>query len=66
MDSLGIVYDILDGNVNNAFDIIKRPEHGMIVGECHSGMRLTMPKDRKLSRRYPSLEITFASSGFLT
>lgn len=66
MESPEIVYDILDGNVNNSFDIIKRLDHGMIVGECRSGMRLTMPKDRKLSRRYPSLEITFASSGFLT
>ncbi|XP_065133436.1 fibulin-1 isoform X1 [Paramisgurnus dabryanus] len=31
-DSMEIIYDILDGNVNNAFDIIKRREHDMIVG----------------------------------
>lgn len=61
---MDIFYDILDGNINNSFDIIKRLDHSMVVGECRSGMRLTMPKDRKL--RNPSLEITFALSGFLT
>uniref|UniRef100_A0A8C2KQ32 Fibulin 1 n=1 Tax=Cyprinus carpio TaxID=7962 RepID=A0A8C2KQ32_CYPCA len=32
MDSPEIVYDILEGNVQNSFDIIKRLDHGMIVG----------------------------------
>ncbi|RXN34862.1 fibulin-1 isoform X1 [Labeo rohita] len=32
MDSPEIVYDILEGNVQNSFDIIKRVDHGMIVG----------------------------------
>ncbi|XP_067236060.1 fibulin-1 isoform X3 [Chanodichthys erythropterus] len=30
-DSLDIVYDILEGNVQNSFDIVKRLDHGMIV-----------------------------------
>lgn len=49
MDSPEIVYDILEGNVQNSFDIIKRLDHGMIVGECHYGMWLTMPADRRPS-----------------
>nr|O42182.1 RecName: Full=Fibulin-1; Short=FIBL-1; Flags: Precursor [Danio rerio]AAB80944.1 fibulin-1 D [Danio rerio] len=32
MDSPEIVYDILEGNIQNSFDIIKRLDHGMIVG----------------------------------
>uniref|UniRef100_A0AAY5F2S8 Fibulin-1 n=1 Tax=Electrophorus electricus TaxID=8005 RepID=A0AAY5F2S8_ELEEL len=32
VDSPDIVYDIQEGNVQNSFDIIKRFEHGMIVG----------------------------------
>ncbi|ROI37128.1 Fibulin-1 [Anabarilius grahami] len=32
MDSLDIVYDILEGNVQNSFDIVKRLDRGMIVG----------------------------------
>uniref|UniRef100_A0A3B4D1V6 Fibulin-1 n=1 Tax=Pygocentrus nattereri TaxID=42514 RepID=A0A3B4D1V6_PYGNA len=32
MDSPEIIYDILEGNVQNSFDIIKRSEHGMVVG----------------------------------
>ncbi|KAL1248092.1 hypothetical protein QQF64_023468, partial [Cirrhinus molitorella] len=32
MDSPEIVYDILEGNVQNSFDIVKRVDHGMIVG----------------------------------
>ncbi|XP_067292424.1 fibulin-1 isoform X2 [Pseudorasbora parva] len=32
MDTMDIVYDILEGNVQNSFDIIKRLDHGMIVG----------------------------------
>ncbi|XP_062859232.1 fibulin-1 [Trichomycterus rosablanca] len=32
VDSPEIVYDIQEGNIQNAFDIIKRFEHGMIVG----------------------------------
>ncbi|XDV53524.1 hypothetical protein PO909_022002 [Leuciscus waleckii] len=32
MDTPEIVYDILEGNVQNSFDIIKRLDHGMIVG----------------------------------
>ncbi|KAL6474506.1 hypothetical protein MHYP_G00180670 [Metynnis hypsauchen] len=32
MDSPEIIYDILEGNVLNSFDIIKRFEHGMVVG----------------------------------
>lgn len=51
MDTPEIVYDILEGNVQNSFDIIKRLDHGMIVGECHCGMWLTMPADHR-----PSLE----------
>uniref|UniRef100_A0A8C1FRA2 Fibulin 1 n=1 Tax=Cyprinus carpio carpio TaxID=630221 RepID=A0A8C1FRA2_CYPCA len=38
MDSPEIVYNILEGNVRNSFDIIKRLDHGMIVGECHCGI----------------------------
>lgn len=49
VDSPEIVYDILEGNVQNSFDIIKRLDHGMIVGECHYGMWLTMPADRRPS-----------------
>ncbi len=49
MDTPEIVYDILEGNVQNSFDIIKRLDHGMIVGECHYGMWLTMPADRRPS-----------------
>uniref|UniRef100_A0A8C8HSK7 Fibulin-1 n=1 Tax=Oncorhynchus tshawytscha TaxID=74940 RepID=A0A8C8HSK7_ONCTS len=30
--SSDIVFDILEGNVQNSFDIVKRQEHGMIVG----------------------------------
>ncbi|GAA6092440.1 fibulin-1 isoform X1 [Tachysurus ichikawai] len=33
VDSPEIVYDIQEGNVQNSFDIIKRFEHGMIVGD---------------------------------
>ncbi|KAK3558820.1 hypothetical protein QTP86_028744 [Hemibagrus guttatus] len=32
VDSPEIVYDIQEGNIQNSFDIIKRFEHGMIVG----------------------------------
>ncbi|XP_051978847.1 fibulin-1-like isoform X1 [Xyrauchen texanus] len=32
MDSQEIVYDILEGNTQNSFDIVKRLDHGMIVG----------------------------------
>lgn len=49
MDSLDIVYDILEGNVQNSFDIVKRLDHGMIVGECHCGMWRTMPADHRPS-----------------
>lgn len=49
MDTPEIVYDILEGNVQNSFDIIKRLDHGMTVGECHYGMWLTMPADRRPS-----------------
>lgn len=28
-----VKFDILEGNVDNAFDIVKRVEHGMYVGE---------------------------------
>lgn len=38
MDSPEIVYDIQEGNIQNSFDIIKRFEHGMIVGKWHSGI----------------------------
>ncbi|XP_056595280.1 fibulin-1 isoform X2 [Triplophysa dalaica] len=31
-ESMDIFYDILDGNVNNSFDIIKRLDHSMVVG----------------------------------
>lgn len=31
--SSDIVFDILEGNVQNSFDIVKRQEHGIIVGE---------------------------------
>ncbi|XP_051545941.1 fibulin-1-like isoform X2 [Myxocyprinus asiaticus] len=32
MDSPEIIFDILEGNVQNSFDIIKRLDHGMVVG----------------------------------
>ncbi|TSK13429.1 Fibulin-1 [Bagarius yarrelli] len=32
VDSPEIVYDIQEGNIQNSFDIVKRFEHGMIVG----------------------------------
>lgn len=38
VDSPEIVYDIQEGNIQNSFDIIKRSEHGMIVGKWHSGI----------------------------
>lgn len=31
--SYDVKFDILDGNVENAFDIIKRVENGVYVGE---------------------------------
>ena len=33
LGSSDIVFDILEGNFQNSFDILKRFEHGMIVGE---------------------------------
>lgn len=49
VDSPEIVYDIQEGNIQNSFDIVKRLEHGMIVGKWHSGICLTMPYDHKLN-----------------
>lgn len=49
VDSPEIVYDIQEGNIQNSFDIIKRFEHGMIVGKWHSGICLTMPNDHRLN-----------------
>lgn len=49
MDTPEIVYDIQEGNIQNSFDIIKRFEHGMIVGKWHSGICLTMPNDHRLN-----------------
>lgn len=40
LGSSDIVFDILEGNLHNSFDILKRYEHGMIVGEWHSGIHL--------------------------
>ncbi len=33
LGSYDVKFDILEGNVENAFDIIKRVENGMYVGE---------------------------------
>lgn len=33
LGSYDVKFDILEGNVDNAFDIIKRVENGMYVGE---------------------------------
>ena len=45
--SSDIVFDILEGNVQNSFDIVKREEHGIIVGEWKErrseGMQLAKP-----------------------
>uniref|UniRef100_A0A672NYB0 Fibulin-1 n=1 Tax=Sinocyclocheilus grahami TaxID=75366 RepID=A0A672NYB0_SINGR len=43
MDSPEIVYDILEGNVQNSFDIIKRLDHGMIVGVVRQVKSLVGP-----------------------
>ncbi|KAG9335465.1 hypothetical protein JZ751_004594 [Albula glossodonta] len=39
-----IVFDILDGNGQDAFDIIKRYEHGMIVGVVRQVRPITGPR----------------------
>ncbi|KAJ7984314.1 hypothetical protein DPEC_G00363450 [Dallia pectoralis] len=35
--SSDIVFDILEGNIQNTFDIVKRQENGMILGEWRKG-----------------------------
>lgn len=34
LGSYDVKFDILGGNVENAFDIIKRVENGVYVGKC--------------------------------
>ncbi|KAJ8249819.1 hypothetical protein COCON_G00230350 [Conger conger] len=43
-----IIFEILDGNIQGAFDIIKRTEHGMIVGVVRQVKPITGPKSTVL------------------
>ncbi|XP_072528351.1 fibulin-1 isoform X2 [Salminus brasiliensis] len=54
MDSPEIIYDIQEGNVQNSFDIIKRVEHGTIVGVVRQVKALVGPVNTvlKLAMNY--------------
>ncbi|XP_049330396.1 fibulin-1 isoform X4 [Astyanax mexicanus] len=54
MDSPELIYDIQEGNIHNSFDIIKRVEHGMIVGVVRQVKPLVGPASTvlKLAMNY--------------
>lgn len=40
LGSYDVKFDILEGNVDDAFDVIKRVENGLFVGECRNSTSL--------------------------
>ncbi|XP_041965220.1 fibulin-1 isoform X1 [Alosa sapidissima] len=61
LGSSDIVFDILEGNMQNSFDILKRYEHGMIVGVVRQVKRVIGPVDIVLK-----LAMNYVTSGVVS
>uniref|UniRef100_A0A8C7PT54 Fibulin-1 n=1 Tax=Oncorhynchus mykiss TaxID=8022 RepID=A0A8C7PT54_ONCMY len=59
--SSDIVFDILEGNVQNSFDIVKREEHGIIVGVVRQVKPLIGPLNMVLK-----LAMNYVTSGVVS